>query len=121
MQSVSLNKSLAFLDRPWMRGRHSLLPKRIAGGGGHASMGRSLPMRRTPKPRRRLPKPKRNIDLGMGGFYQVTDASNGNFIREDTTESGGALWSVFASRTALGWDMKRTSATPSFPRLTTRA
>ena len=27
----------------------------------------------------------------MGGFYQVTGAANGNFIRDDTTESGGAL------------------------------
>ena len=25
------------------------------------------------------------------GFYQVTNAANGNFIRDDTTESGGVL------------------------------
>jgi hypothetical protein len=30
-------------------------------------------------------------DVGLSGFYQVTDATNGNFIRDDTTESGGAL------------------------------
>jgi hypothetical protein len=32
-------------------------------------------------------------DLGLGGFYQVTHSSNGNFIREDTTESAGGLLS----------------------------
>src|SRR5271154_4267183 len=35
--------------------------------------------------------PKEKYDVGLGGFYQVTNASNGNFIRDDTTESGGAL------------------------------
>src|SRR3984885_10225761 len=30
-------------------------------------------------------------DVGLSGFYQVTGAANGNFIRDDTTESGGAL------------------------------
>jgi hypothetical protein len=34
---------------------------------------------------------KERFDLGAGGFYQITQASNGNFIREDTTESGGGL------------------------------
>jgi hypothetical protein len=34
---------------------------------------------------------KEKYDLGIGGFYQVTHDSNGNFIRNDTTESGGAL------------------------------
>jgi hypothetical protein len=34
---------------------------------------------------------KERFDAGVGGFYQVTNASNGNFIREDTTESGGGL------------------------------
>jgi hypothetical protein len=38
-----------------------------------------------------VPETKEKFDLGAGGFYQVTNASNGNFIREDTTESGGAL------------------------------
>jgi hypothetical protein len=35
--------------------------------------------------------PKEKFDLGVAGFYQVTGAANGNFIRDDTTESGGAL------------------------------
>jgi Outer membrane protein beta-barrel domain len=34
---------------------------------------------------------KERFDFGVGGFYQVTNASNGNFIREDTTESYGPL------------------------------
>jgi hypothetical protein len=34
---------------------------------------------------------KERFDLGAGAFYQVTHASNGNFIREDTTSSGGGL------------------------------
>jgi hypothetical protein len=37
------------------------------------------------------PETKEKFDLGAGGFYQITQASNGNFIREDTTESGGGL------------------------------
>ena len=48
-------------------------------------------MRRTRKPCRRRPRAKEKFDVGVGGFYQVTHASNGNFIRDDTTESGGAL------------------------------
>ena len=40
-----------------------------------------------------VPETKEKFDLGLGGFYQVTGASNGNFIRVDTTESGGALFS----------------------------
>jgi hypothetical protein len=38
-----------------------------------------------------VPETKEKFDLGAGGFYQITNASNGNFIREDTTESGGGL------------------------------
>jgi hypothetical protein len=34
---------------------------------------------------------KERFDVGVSGLYQVTNASNGNSIREDTTESGGAL------------------------------
>jgi hypothetical protein len=32
-------------------------------------------------------------DVGVSGFYQVTGAANGNFIRDDTTESGGGMFS----------------------------
>ena len=45
------------------------------------------------------------FDVGVGGFYQVTGASNGNFIREDTTESGGVLFSFRQPyRPWLGWE-----------------
>jgi hypothetical protein len=37
------------------------------------------------------PEVREKFDVSVGGFYQVTNASNGNFIREDTTESGGGL------------------------------
>jgi hypothetical protein len=40
------------------------------------------------------PANTQKYDVGVGGFYQVTGASNGNFIRDDTTESGGALISL---------------------------
>ena len=48
-------------------------------------------MRRTRKPCRRCRSAKEKFDVGVAGFYQVTNAANGNFIRDDTTESGGAL------------------------------
>jgi hypothetical protein len=37
------------------------------------------------------PAAKEKFDVGVGGFYQITNASNGGSIREDTTSSGGAL------------------------------
>jgi Outer membrane protein beta-barrel domain len=37
------------------------------------------------------PEAKERFDIGVGGFYQITNASNGNFLREDTTSSGGGL------------------------------
>jgi hypothetical protein len=37
------------------------------------------------------PEVKEKFDIGVGGFYQITNASNGNFLREDTTSSGGGL------------------------------
>jgi len=67
-----------------------------------------------------VPEMKERYDLGLGGFYQVTHSSNGNFIREDTTESAGGLLS-FRQPYRPWLDMKRTSATPAFPRRTTRA
>jgi Outer membrane protein beta-barrel domain len=49
--------------------------------------------------------PKLKFDAGVGGFYQVTNAANGNFIRDDTTESGGVLISVRQPyRPWLGWE-----------------
>ena len=37
------------------------------------------------------PEAKERFDVGLAGLYQVTNASNGNFLRDDTTESGGVL------------------------------
>jgi hypothetical protein len=37
------------------------------------------------------PEAREKFDVGVGGFYQITNASNGNFLREDTTSSGGGL------------------------------
>jgi hypothetical protein len=37
------------------------------------------------------PATTQKYDVGLSGFYQVTGAANGNFIRDDTTESGGGL------------------------------
>jgi hypothetical protein len=68
-----------------------------------------------------VPAAKEKFDVGVGGFYQVTNASNGNFIREDTTESGGGLVSFRQPyRPWLGYEAE-TSATQNSTRLTTRA
>jgi hypothetical protein len=37
------------------------------------------------------PQSREKFDVGVAGLYQVTHASNGNSIRDDTTESGGVL------------------------------
>jgi hypothetical protein len=51
------------------------------------------------------PETKEKYDVGVGGFYQVTHDSNGNFIRDDTTESGGFLFSFRQPyRPWLGWE-----------------
>ena len=122
MQSVRLKKSLTFLRLAPRSTRSrqfpSFLSALVVAVGMlpwtvtcHAQGTQTVPA---------APEAKERFDVGVGGFYQVTNASNGNFIREDTTESGG-FWSVFANRTGPGWAMKRISATPSFTRLTTRA
>jgi hypothetical protein len=49
--------------------------------------------------------PQFRFDAGIAGFYQVTQSTNGNFIRDDTTESGGALISVRQPfKPWLGWE-----------------
>jgi len=51
------------------------------------------------------PGAKEKFDVGLAGLYQVTNASNGNSIRDDTTESGGVL-ATFRQpyRPWLGWE-----------------
>jgi hypothetical protein len=49
--------------------------------------------------------PQFRFDAAVSGFYQVTQSTNGNFIRNDTTESGGALVTVRQPyRPWLGWE-----------------
>jgi hypothetical protein len=51
------------------------------------------------------PESKERFDIGVSGFYQSTNAANGNFIRDDTTESGGALISFRRPwRPWMGWE-----------------
>jgi hypothetical protein len=51
------------------------------------------------------PVPNEKFDVGLAGFYQVTNQSNGNSVQEDTTESGGVL-ATFRQpyRPWLGWE-----------------
>jgi hypothetical protein len=42
-------------------------------------------------PEAKAPEAKERFDVGVSGLYQVTGASDGNSLRDDTTESGGAL------------------------------
>ena len=51
----------------------------------------SLPLSARAQSAPASPDVKERFDVAVGGFYQITGASNGNFIREDTTESGGGL------------------------------
>ena len=89
MQSVSLKKPLTFLRSA--RSRQSpqffLIALLVAVGlpwavPSHAQDTQAVPA---------VTQAKERFDVGVGGFYQVTNASNGNFIREDTTESYGPL------------------------------
>ena len=70
----------------------SILLKRTTGGGGHAPLGCPVSCAGHANHADGA-RAKERFDVGVGGFYQVTNASNGNFIRDDTTESGGGLFS----------------------------
>jgi hypothetical protein len=86
MQSVRLKKSLTFPRSAWCRQYLYILNTLLLAVGMlswvAACQAQTLPS---------APESKGKFDVGVGGFYQVTGASNGNFIRDDTTESGGAL------------------------------
>ena len=92
MQSVSLNKSLSFPRSAWSRRFPYLLIASLMAVGLFLG-ARPCPAQNT-QTAQAIPEFKEKYDLGLGAFYQVTNASNGNFIREDTTESGGALLSL---------------------------
>ena len=93
MQSVSLKKSFTYLRLaiPAVQSRQcsyffsmllaiiGFLPWAIA---AHAQDTQAIPA---------APETREKFDVGVGGFYQITNASNGGSLREDTTSSGGAL------------------------------
>jgi hypothetical protein len=92
MQSVRLKKSLHF-PRSARRRQYSYLFHALLLTTGMLCAtipGRTQTLPSAPSSPESSPK----YDVGVGGFYQVTGAANGNFIRDDTTESGGALISL---------------------------
>jgi hypothetical protein len=86
MQSVRLKKSLIFPRSAWCR-QYSYLFNALLLVVSTLSWVASCQAQTLPS----APESKEKFDVGVGGFYQVTGAANGNFIRDDTTESGGAL------------------------------
>jgi hypothetical protein len=86
MQSVRLKKSLTFPRSARCR-QYSYLLNPLLLAIGMLSWVVSCSAQTLPS----APDSREKYDVGVGGFYQVTGASNGNFIRDDTTESGGAL------------------------------
>jgi Outer membrane protein beta-barrel domain len=93
MQSVRLKKSLTFPRLAprftWTRQFPSFLGALLIAVGmlPWAIPCRAQDTQAVPA----APEAKERFDVGAAGLYQVTNASNGNSIREDTTESGGVL------------------------------
>jgi hypothetical protein len=93
MQSVRLKKSLTFPRlaprSTWTRQFPSFLGALLIAVGmlPWAIPCRAQDTQAVPA----APEAKERFDVGVAGLYQVTNASNGNSIREDTTESGGVL------------------------------
>src|SRR6201999_3165573 len=85
MQSVRLKKSSTFPRSARCRQYSYLLNALLVAIGMLSSV--VCPAQTLPS----APESTQKYDIGVGGFYQVTGAANGNFIRDDTTESGGAL------------------------------
>jgi hypothetical protein len=91
MQSVRLKKSF-FFPRSALSRQYSYLLNAFLVSVLMLSWNRSAPAQDT-KAVPAVSEAKERFDAGIGGFYQVTNASNGNFIREDTTTSEGILLS----------------------------
>jgi hypothetical protein len=93
MQSVRLNKSLTFSRSAprstWTRQFPLLLSAILIALG---MLPWAVPcMAQDTQAVPAAPEPRERFDVGVAGLYQVTNASNGNSLREDTTESGGVL------------------------------
>ena len=89
MQSVRLKKSLAFPRSAWSRQYSYFLSALLVAMG---ILSGALPCQaQDTQTMPTAPVSHEKYDAGVSGFYQVTNAANGNFIRDDTTESGGAL------------------------------
>jgi hypothetical protein len=93
MQSVRLKKSFSFLrlapGSTWTRLFPSFLSAVVVAVGMLAGAVSSYAQ--DTQTTQTAPEVKEKFDVGLAGLYQVTHSSNGNFLREDTTESGGAL------------------------------
>jgi hypothetical protein len=93
MQSVRLKKSLPFPRlaprSTWTRQFPSLLGALLIAVGMLPWARPCLAQDTQAVPA--APEARERFDVGAAGLYQVTNASNGNSIREDTTESGGVL------------------------------
>jgi hypothetical protein len=85
MQGVRLNKSLPVLRSASRR----KFPQFIS--AGLLALGMIPCHAQNTQTMQGAPASNEKYDVGVAGLYQVTHASNGNFIREDTTESGGGL------------------------------
>jgi Outer membrane protein beta-barrel domain len=88
MQSVRLKKSLTL---PFVSYRHSsFLFHAVLLVAGMLALANPSRAQDT-STMQVAPTAREKFDVGVGGFYQITNASNGGSIREDTTSSGGAL------------------------------
>jgi hypothetical protein len=93
MQSVRLKKRLTFPRlaprSTWTRQFPSFLGALLIAVG---MLPRAVPcLAQDTQAVPAAPEAKERFDVGVSGLYQVTGASDGNSLRDDTTESGGAL------------------------------
>ncbi len=92
MQSVSLKKFPTFPESARSSARSRRFPSFLSALMVGGMLTLAVPCRaQDTQTMQTVTAPKEKFDLGVAGLYQVTGAANGNFIRDDTTESGGAL------------------------------
>ncbi len=91
MHSVRLKKSLTSLRSAQSRRCSFLLSALLVAVGLWAS---AVPSHaQTTSTAKADATGKEKFDVGVGVFDQISDASNGNLVRDDTTSSGGVLFS----------------------------